>query len=210
MPSSVVPALQPNPPPTAFADNADLIERKIKRLRQRAAHGKRALARGPDGQVAIRHILRGAGVRLDRYMLHMRDVKAVVKDSIRLFKRFVRVAFPEHVVVGDVRAGFRVEDRKHFIRAKIGVNDRCIRLHAFQRVGDGGQHFILYLDEFAGAARDLRRVRGDGGDRFAAITRLADRDKVLVFQIKSRAALVAFTRDHAAHAREGFCRGKID
>ena len=183
-----------------LADHANLVEREVERLRQRAAHGKRALARGPDGQVAVRHILRGAGVRLDRHMLHVRNVEIVVEHAIRLFKRLVRVAFSQHVVMRDVGSGLRIKDRQHLIGAEVGVDDRSIRLHALQRVRDGGQHFVFHLHELASAARNLRRVRRDSRDRLAAIARFADRDEVSILQIQTRALSITLSRDYAAHA----------
>ncbi|MPN45265.1 hypothetical protein SDC9_192832 [bioreactor metagenome] len=143
-------------------------------------------------------------------MLHMRNIKAVVKDAVSFRKCLIHVALAQHIVMGDVRARLGIKDREYLIGTKVGMNDRRIGLHALQRVGDGGQHLIFHLDELAGAPRNLRGIRGDGGDRLTAIAGLADREKVLILQIKPRALLVALSRDYAAHTRQGFRGGEID
>ena len=183
-----------------LADDADLVQREIKGFRQRAAHRKGGLAGGPDGQLAVGHVLRGAGVGLNGHMLYMRDVEAVVEHAVGLGKGLLRVALSENIVVGDVRALLRIEDGQHLVGMQIGVNERRVRLHAFQRVKDRGQLLVFHLDEAAGLLRNLRAFRCDGGHGLTAELCRTHGEKVFVLKIQAAALFVAVAGDHAANA----------
>ena len=65
-----------------FADDADLVQGEVERFGKSAADSERRLAGRPDGQLAVWHILRCAGMRLDRHVLYMRNIEAVVEYLI--------------------------------------------------------------------------------------------------------------------------------
>ena len=193
-----------------LADDADLVQREVERLRQRAPHRKRRLARRPDRQLAIRHVLRGAGVRLDGHVLHVRDVEAVVKHAVRLRKRAVRVALAQDVVVRDVRPLFGIEDGQHLVGVQVRMDERRIRLHAVQRVEHRRQLLILHLDEPAGLFCDLKALGRHSRDRLATELGRADGQEVFVLQIQAAALFIALAGDHAAHALERLRLGGVD
>ena len=149
-------------------------------------------------------------MRLDRHVLYVRNIEAVVKDAVRFGKRLVGIALAQHVVVRNVRALLRIEDRRDLVGVQIGMDQRRVRLHAFERVEHGGKLLVFDLDEAARLLGDLLGFRRDRRDRLAAELCGADGEEVLILEIQTAALLVVVARDDAAHTFQRLRLGGVD
>ncbi len=191
-------------------DDPHLVERDVEGGRQRLAHREGGLATRPHGELSVRLVLRDGHMRLDGHVLDVRDIEGVLRDVIRLGKALVDVALAELVVVGDVGARHRVEDRGDLVGAQVGMDERRVRLHALDRVGDRRQLLVLHLDQLDRRLRDVQRLRRHRRDGFAAVFRGAHREEVFVLEVEAAAFLIIVARDDALHARQLLRLRRVD
>ena len=90
------------------------------------------------------------------------------------------------------------------------MDQRRVRLHAFERVEHGGKLLVFDLDEAARFLGDLLGFRRDRRDRLAAELCGADGEEVLILEIQTAALLVVVARDDAAHTFQRLRLGGVD
>ena len=143
-------------------------------------------------------------------MLNMGNVEAVVKCLVRFLERLIGVSFAQDIMVGDVGALLRIENRSYLVRMQIRMDQRRVRFHAFQRIKYCRKLFILDFDQFAGFLGKFFGLRSDCRDRLTFELRSSDCQEVFIFQIQTGTFLIVITGNNAAYAFQLFRFARID
>ncbi len=83
-------------------------------------------------------------------MLHMRHLKLPLYNDITFLPCAFDVTLPDLEMVGNVRAGFGINEIDDAVRSEVGVQERGVGIHATQRIHDRLQDFIVDLNQPAG------------------------------------------------------------
>ena len=166
------------------------------------------LRAAPYGDAVLRRPPAGGGVRLDVALMDGLGSELALDGDVGLLEAGVYVADFEARVAGDVVGKFGMEQR------------RAVRHRVFYG-GDGGQDFVLDVNEVESFFGFVGAVGGDGGYRVSSEQRLAARQNLAadVVQVLRRAAggaddgLVLVCgevrrRDHGADAGRGLRRAR--
>ena len=145
------------------------------------ADGELALAAGPDGQLAVCAPLGGAGVGFDVALVHRNGLGFLLDDDVGLLEAFLHVAEAELELVGDVaaRAVFALVQQPAGAQRRVGqagqplVDGGGAGLHGVVGVENGGENFVVHLDERQRLLGHVGVDGGHGGDGVALVQRLA-------------------------------------
>ena len=131
------------------------------------AYSERRLMALPDADAAARIDLHQGRPRFDETLVNHLSAKSVFKNLVRFQKA------PFHVAFGGLHERTHIAEPASFvftfIAFELGMQQRRIRTHRFQRIEHRGQRLIFHVDEIEGLLNGVTVDGGDGRDLLADI-----------------------------------------
>ena len=144
------------------------------------------------------------------HVLHVRHLEAAFAHHRSLGEAALNVALADLEPVADVGAGLRVDERHALVLPELRVYERGIGQHAGLGVEDGGQRFVLHVDELQRSVCDLLAVGRNPGHRVAYKTHPVQGEDPAVLKIQARQPREVLPGDDCPHSRQGSSTRHVD
>ena len=143
-------------------------------------------------------------MRLDGYVLDVRDTEFALDDGGALFPRALHVSLANFEVVGNVSSRFGEDEVGDLVVFQVRVDERRFGRCAVFGVEDRFQRFVFHLDQGKRLFGHFLADSGHAHYSFAHKARAIPGEDVLVFQVQANVTGEIVAGDNRFHAGQRF------